>query len=229
MEEVAINNRYERKFFISDMSKHEIEKLIRLHPANFNEIFYQRYINSIYLDSYGMDSYHENVNGIANRKKVRIRWYGKLLGEIQSPTLEFKIKRGLVGFKKGYKMPPFCFSNDFNKVSLENLCDMAELPLDKRISLDSLRPVLVNRYKRKYFLSGCKRFRLTLDSEMSFGALGLFTTLETLQFTDYQNCIVEMKYFEKDADYAPEISNNFPYRMTRSSKYVTAVNLLGIL
>lgn len=44
-----------------------------------------------------MLAYQDNLIGISDRMKVRIRWYGALLGLIEEPVLELKIKRGFLG------------------------------------------------------------------------------------------------------------------------------------
>ena len=43
--------RYERKFFISQLTKFEVESMIRIHPAVFSEIYHKRFVNNIYFDT----------------------------------------------------------------------------------------------------------------------------------------------------------------------------------
>ncbi|RMF58476.1 MAG: VTC domain-containing protein, partial [Calditrichaeota bacterium] len=171
--------RYERKFIINEMSKKEVESLIKLHPAMFNEIYYERYVNSIYFDSPDMSNYFANVDGIYHRVKTRIRWYGSLIGEVQNPILEFKIKHGNVGTKRTYVLESFTYTKDKNvKVLLQELFQKSNLPLDLKFKLLTLSPVVLTRYKRKYYLSSDQRFRLTLDSEML--AFNIFSNKNTL-------------------------------------------------
>ena len=108
------NFRYERKFFISGLTKTEVEKIINFHPAMFFEIFQKRLVNNIYFDSSELNSYYDNINGDLNRIKTRIRWYGELFGEIEKPFLELKIKCGLLGKKLRFSLPPFKIGNHFN-------------------------------------------------------------------------------------------------------------------
>ena len=79
--------RYERKFLISSMTKHDVENLIRHNPRMFSEVFHKRCINNIYFDSPRLNNYFENVFGVMQRTKIRIRWYGELFGEIKQPIL----------------------------------------------------------------------------------------------------------------------------------------------
>ena len=89
--------RFERKFFISGLSRTELEMIIKLHPYNFSEIYQQRNINNIYYDNFDFQCYNDNVIGISNRIKARLRWYGNLFGEINHSKIELKIKKGLLG------------------------------------------------------------------------------------------------------------------------------------
>ena len=89
------NYRYERKSVISELTKNEIKALIKLHPAMFLESYPPRFVNNLYLDSVGMNNYFDNMAGLKERVKVRIRWYGRLFGSVEKPTLELKIKNGL--------------------------------------------------------------------------------------------------------------------------------------
>ena len=106
--------RYERKFFISEISSHDINYIIKQNPGMFSETYYKRCINNIYLDTLGLDNYFDNIHGDLRRTKTRIRWYGELFGHIAYPILEFKIKVGLVGRKLRYKLPSFKLDACFN-------------------------------------------------------------------------------------------------------------------
>ena len=68
--------RYERKYKVSDLHHHVILQTIRMHPAGLRKIYPDRQINNIYFDSTGLQCYHDNVDGIGERKKFRVRWYG---------------------------------------------------------------------------------------------------------------------------------------------------------
>ena len=44
----------------------------------FKEKFSPRLVNSIYFDTPVYHDVWDNINGFANRKKIRIRWYNKI-------------------------------------------------------------------------------------------------------------------------------------------------------
>ena len=106
MEKVASNNnfRYERKLIVPEELHSDIFNFIKTHPYRFKEIFNKRKINNIYFDTPEYYFYFCNLIGNQDRTKVRIRWYGNLYGNVE-PILEIKIKSGLVGTKKSFKLP----------------------------------------------------------------------------------------------------------------------------
>ena len=53
--------------------------------------FKDRKINSIYFDNYNNKCVLENLNGFANRFKLRMRWYNR---DDKNITFETKIKKG---------------------------------------------------------------------------------------------------------------------------------------
>jgi hypothetical protein len=80
--------------------------------------------------------------------------------------------------------------------------------------------MLLNRYKRKYFHSFDKAFRLTLDEEMKFyRILGRKSNLLFRRFDDIST-VLELKYKPEDDETARTITNAFSFRMTKSSKYL---------
>ena len=91
------NYRYERKFTVPNSFCYRIiEQFVKKNTALFREVFHVRQVNNIYFDTAKYNDYFDNVLGVSDRKKIRIRWYGDTFGEIRKPVLEFKIKKGIV-------------------------------------------------------------------------------------------------------------------------------------
>ena len=162
------NLRYERKFLCERFSLAQVLVMVRHHPALFREVFPPRTVNNIYLDSPGLRDYFAHVNGVANRAKTRIRWYGPLGGQIEKPALERKLKRGLVSGKLTYPLPPLAFHRGVSFSQMESALASEAVDRPLRAALQQLRPSLVNRYQRRYFLSADGRFRLTIDWDLQF-------------------------------------------------------------
>lgn len=212
--------RYERKY-TTELNNYEVEQYVKLNPASFSKIFEQRYINNVYLDTQRLDFFYDNVSGKDLRCKYRIRWYGDLFGNIEEPMLEIKIKQGNVGTKQSFLLQPFNFTNDFCFDDLNKTFAKSTIPANIQNILSNLKPVLVNRYLRKYFLDFSKNFRLTIDSEI-YSYPALFVNFSKYETQDLQT-IIELKYDEVLNDSASQISNYLPFRLTKNSKYTNGI------
>lgn len=225
---MSSNYRFERKFYISALNRYEIETLIKLHPSMFREIYYQRYVNNLYFDSLDMTNYYANVDGVTDRSKVRIRWYGELFGDIARPTLEIKIRKGLIGTKESFPLPRFSMNDGFSGDLIHEVIGSSAIPKLLKMKLSTLRYTLLNRYNRRYYESADKHYRLTIDTEMEFYKLNFQNNSFLNRSVDSANTILELKYnYNKDKD-ADRITNYFPFRMTKSSKYVSGLEQLRL-
>lgn len=221
------NGRFERKFFVEGLNRYEIETLVEMHPAIFSKAFPQRYVNNIYFDSIHLKSYFDNVHGVKNRLKIRIRWYGELFGHIQSPVLELKIKDGLMGWKDSYPLLPFSFDSNFSIEVLSKVFQESDIPDQLKFELMSLSPTLLNGYNRKYYLSIDGDFRITIDFDRAFYQIGPYNNSFCKKVYDDISIILELKYAYDQDQFADKISNAFPFRMTKSSKYVSGLDYLN--
>ena len=218
--------RYERKFLVSGLSKYEIESIVKNHPAIFMEAYPQRYVNNIYFDTNSMAYYFDNVEGLSERLKVRIRWYGNLFGFVEAPVLEFKIKKGLVGGKDTFPLNSFQLDEKHSQKVQQELFAESDLPDALVEYLKQLQFSLLNRYCRKYFESADRKFRITIDFDMEFYKLHPANNLFNEKIIDHSNTVVELKYSDKHDDLARSIASHFPFRVTKSSKYASGIERL---
>jgi SPX domain protein involved in polyphosphate accumulation len=230
MAKVANNNlnisdyRYERKFFITELSKYEVESIVKMNTAIFREIYYKRFVNNIYFDSFNYNNFRDNVEGATDRIKIRIRWYGDLFGHIKSPILEIKIKKGLLGKKISVPIKPFDLTRDTNISGILTINNLNEII---GIDFESLIPSLINRYSRTYSQSADKKFRITIDSEQSFYLVNKENNLFLDHHIDNNTVILELKYNKDSEKKVNYISSEFPFRVTKSSKYVNGIQQLS--
>ncbi len=217
--------RYERKFCISQLSRPEVEHLVRFHPAVFSEIYQERWVNNIYFDSLSLHNYFATIDGLAQRTKCRIRWYGELLGQIEKPVLEFKIKEGLVGTKKSFPLPPFRLGADFDCGTILAAFKQLELPASLRATLEGLEPTLLNRYSRKYYQSTDRHFRVTIDTALEYCRINNRGNTFLQRWGD-NDIIFELKYSRDRSAEVSDITRHLPFRMTKSSKYVNGIQHL---
>ena len=87
-----IIKRYERKWiFKNNNSLALINSLIRS-SLFFRFQYPSRKVNSIYFDTSDYISIRQNLDGVSNKKKIRIRWYGNQ-NIITKPVIEIKRKK----------------------------------------------------------------------------------------------------------------------------------------
>lgn len=219
-------SRFERKFAVVDMHYAEIIQQVRNNRSAFSPLHHPRHINNIYFDTNDLDFFADNVSGKGSRKKARIRWYGDLMGNISKPILEFKMREGMVGNKLSFALPPFVLDDNFSSVYIQNILRDSELPDWARTVMLMLKPALLNRYNRQYFISFDQKFRLTIDDELTYYSIsnGLNNFVEKQSSDDV---IVELKYNRiYDGKEAAYVTNDLPFRLTKSSKYVNGFELL---
>ena len=219
------NYRFERKFTIpNNFSSKEIEHQIKQNSALFREVFHQRQVNNIYLDTEGYNDYFDNVLGVSERKKIRVRWYGNTFGEIKKPVLEIKIKKGLVGDKWSYKLKPLIIDKNFTNSYMQSIFKKSEISLPILESQKMVTPTLLNSYSRTYYLSADNRFRITLDFDLLYHEIDKrFNNFDKKPVKD-KNKIVELKYGISDDNGAKEISTQFSFRLNKNSKYVNGID-----
>lgn len=216
--------RFERKFLVEGLLPQQAVGLIKRHPYMFFQPYPPRQINNFYLDTPEMDNYLDNVGGAPNRRKVRLRWYGPLFGPITASTLEFKIKRGLVGTKRSYPFGAFELHPDYDAGELRKSARHSTMPEEIKTVVLTQNIVLLNCYYRHYFATRDNRFRLTVDTDLTYYRVGRLANQFVHHQRDHRSIIVELKYDQQLDLEAQRISGFFPFRVTKSSKYVMGID-----
>jgi len=202
--------RYERKYRITNLNYEELVSVLGLQAYNFQIQFPDRQVNSIYYDDASFSNVQANLSGVSKRSKFRIRWYGSELKNIHKPILEKKIKENQLGFKEQVKLEDFELESELFKISqIDSLHDL------------ELYPVVSVHYHRSYFLSFHKKIRATIDRCIQFRQIENYTLSSLV--TEDNAIILEIKYDETDGHIADEVLNSIPFRITKNSKYVSAV------
>ncbi|MDP6539724.1 MAG: polyphosphate polymerase domain-containing protein [Planctomycetota bacterium] len=217
--------RYERKYHALGLDLSAVEALLRVHPAAFRRAYPPRWINNLYFDSPTLADYCAHVNGMANRRKVRVRWYGALdpdgAGRLPRPVLELKTRRGTVGTKPSFPLRPTTVEELLARGGALGAAVDSDVPLDVRELLARSVPALFNRYHRRYLLSADERFRLTIDTDLEFTAA---RPLGPRRHHRARGLIVlELKYAAADDPDAGLVASRFPFRLDKLSKYVHGI------
>ena len=220
--------RYERKFYSNDISILQVQNYFLTHPASFKIAYPDRYINNVYYDTNKFSIYRHGVEGDSNRVKVRIRWYGDLFNVNIAPTLELKRKFGHVGDKMKWKLSTF-MTTEAMLLAAQKVDSLIDSNGNDYSTLHTvlplLRPVLINRYERKYLISADQKYRVTIDQGMCY-----FTN--STNKSSFENpekisgVVVEVKYLPIDHDGVSIITNQIPIRLSKFSKYLNGVEAL---
>lgn len=217
------NWRYERKFVISDLCREEVEAIIKLHPAIFNENYPGRYVNNIYFDTINYKNYFDNEMGNNCRQKIRMRWYGEVRDVIENPVLELKFKLNYLGTKLSYMLNSVDIKNGFCSENIKHILKQSNIPHPFLVEIFNCDMKLFNRYKRKYYQSCDGAFRITIDTNMEYYKLEQNLSNLLNKVIDMKHVILELKYDAIHDDIAGNITSRFPFRMTKSSKYISGL------
>ena len=220
------NIRFERKFLFQNCHVQDIVQSVYRNSYGFQEIFHLRKVNNIYFDDSNYNFYKQNVEGVADRKKLRLRWYGEDTLHIENPTIEIKKKMGEAGDKDSFRLKGVSFD-----LSVQTPSDVHQLllsPTQKHLAvhevLKKLHPTLINTYERRYFLSFCGRYRITVDFNQAFYNPN-YTVLANSQ-RKINDIVLELKYAVADDNEARQVSQQIKTRLSKNSKYVNGINLL---
>ncbi len=225
--------RYELKLECETVHLDQVASWIRLHSAGFRETYAPRQVNSLYLDTLSFDSLNDHIDGVPERRKLRFRWYGPDLGSARG-QMELKNKRERVGWKiiQQVQRQIDFLRCDWGAIRQDILGGLGGGPEDKQQMLfqelvSSARPFVLTSYRRHYYASADGRVRLTVDDDLR-AYDQLLAARPNLSFRTLlpDLFIVELKSDVQHAAYLSDVLVEFPLRVHRHSKYVTAANSL---
>ena len=205
--------RVERKFSFGKSKENDLYHFLLLN--NFSKTFENRTVNSIYLDTNNFDNALDNINGVSDRKKLRIRWYNDDLNNL---SIELKKKNKFCVLKKITKIKP--------QISKENyiidLNDEFEKKYKQKL-FSNYKFILLISYTRKYLISNNKKIRATIDYDIVTKSINNHNINIKLPDT-----VLEFKFSPENEKYFREFFNkrNFNFRVQKFSKYIKAFSAL---
>ena len=204
---------------------HRVTQWVRNNRAGFRETYPERQVNNIYFDTFDYRAYQQNLSGVSRRAKVRFRWYGQT-DEPESGVLEVKHRRNRVGWKESYPVGALPLTGqrwlDIQRKVRDQLEAAGRLWFDTHP-----QPVLINRYRRRYFVSADGHVRLTLDWEQRvFDQRRRSTPNFERASNAAESLVVEFKFAPEDHQRASLAIQGIPLRQSRNSKYVVSVQFV---
>ena len=210
-------NRFERKWVYQNTDHLTLVSSLIRSNLLFNNQHPNRRVNSIYFDDKDYSSIIENLDGVSNKKKFRVRWYGKEY-ELLNPKLEIKIKRGFENKKNIYELNEIngLKFNDFKNLEL-----IKDIVNSKNKNKNIIYPILTTHYDRQYFISNNKKIRATVDYNLKSIYLKNLSQIEIVK--NYSStCILEVKYPTNLDRYVRENLSAITLRLSKNSKFINS-------
>lgn len=211
--------RFEKKWVFDSIDHNQL--FILLNRSNFSFInqFPDRQVNSIYFDDEHYTSINQNFDGISEKKKYRLRWYGDF-ENITNPTFEIKSKKGFEVSKKNFELAKIPNFNLFNYNDIEKI----ELLINDTFNFkNKLFPILTTHYLRSYFMSSNKLVRSTVDRNLK--SLLLYKNRNLNIIKEYKDIILEFKYDLNLDEYVRSNLGNISARFSKNSKFINAATI----
>ena len=209
-------NRFERKWiFKSNNYLVLINSLIRSNLF-FKKHHPKRRVNSIYFDTSNYASIRENLDGVSNKKKIRLRWYGNT-DRITNPILEIKSKKGFETKKENIKISEL---DNLIFRSLKNL-EIIQNKINERIKTKkTIYPILTTNYDREYYISYNDKIRATVDYNLKSRFLKNLTQMDIIKnFTKV--CILEARLrWPVDYSLTQTLKGQKFVNLSRRGKYI---------
>ena len=211
--------RYERKWVFHSIDHNQLFILLNRSNFLFMNQFSDRQVNSIYFDDENHTSIIQNIDGISEKKKYRLRWYGDFR-TITNPTFEIKSKKGFEVSKKNFDLPKMFPLNllDYNDI------EKIELLINNNFNFKyKLFPILTTHYLRSYFISSNKLVRSTVDRNLK--SLLLYKNRNLNIIKEYEDIILEFKYDLNLDEYVRSNLGNISSRLSKNSKFINAATI----
>jgi len=211
---IESNLRYERKWIFENCNYIDILNKALKSNFLFHLHFPKRFVNSLYFDDHNHTSVRDNLNGITNRTKFRIRWYGKNSFILDNPKLEIKIKKNFLNYKKIYQLKNLDKLNLKNISHVKLICGEVENILKKKL----LIATVTTHYERLYLISNNRKIRATIDHKLKGTNFNCY--FQNPIFKTCKDLIVEFKYKQEYDNYVRSNIQKISSRFSKSSKYV---------
>jgi VTC domain-containing protein len=205
--------RFEKKYVLNVQRVSDLRRSL-MASKSFRVDHESQTVNNLYFDSPGLAAVEENILGISNRLKYRIRWYGNTNININA-RFEIKRRKDIGNWKEGnysliLKNSPWDLEiNEFPDLSsFEQLDDIV------LANMKFMKPSLLNRYYREYYINR-NGDRLTIDRDIRY------RNCRNGIIKNDPNVVVELKYSAKKENNG--LIDFFNMTLSKNSKYVNGI------
>jgi len=251
--------RIEDKFILPKDKLNETKQIVESHiPAYSHDPGAEYTINrSIYFDSPDLTFLKQHLNGVGERRKIRIRTYypngehnGVYFMEVKSKdngdSTKTRVQLSELGYEYTMKHNQIKIDEDLylanEEVSKDEVTKHANI-INYLLTLNKCTPVVDIMYKR-YAFQEDEKFRVTMDQDIKWRPLRLIdlATIQDLRnqdlwddvqdyrdrFSNEKNFLLEVKYHNKYEPWFKMMVKGMGAEETGFSKYVWSLsNILG--
>jgi SPX domain protein involved in polyphosphate accumulation len=208
--------RFEFKYYVNKFENRNFIDYVKSNSKLF-KIYPSRIVNSIYYDTHDLKFVSENLSGASFRKKLRLRWYNN---NLNNANAEIKIKKNKMNAKVKVKIKSLSTINTIKYINDLNKNNYFKRMIYKYLPNETLHPKIRVTYHRDYYYF--KGLIITFDKNISFTRINGEKNLKKIN--DY---IMEIKFSSEKLDIYNQLKSDLPFRISRNSKYVTGMSLLG--
>ncbi|RLA84390.1 MAG: hypothetical protein DRG78_01605 [Epsilonproteobacteria bacterium] len=223
------DNRYEIKFILNESELVEAYYFLKM-IGSFSP-YPNRSINSLYFDTVDFQCVRDNLAGISQRHKVRLRWYDENNNNnFQHPVLEIKKRNARLGSKSKYIIPNITKKDILNQTA-NTISNNVFKYIQKNYEYDYLLneqyiPIICINYNREYYETS-DGLRITIDKNINFRNITFNNSITHYNPIPYNEYIMELKF---PIEMKNNVANKIRYlNLTpkRHSKYLTGMAKLG--
>ena len=211
--------RYEIKFVLNSVKLSDAMEW--LYTSTTAKMAYEnRIVNSIYFDDISFSSVRDNLTGVSQRNKFRLRWYENENNECLA--FEAKIKNGRLSRKEIY---PINLSKDnlmeFSVGDIASKC-IKDLEMNNVIFDDYMAPTLKVSYEREYYET-YNGIRITIDQHINFSDVYSHSMLAEEKPINYPYNVMELKFSPSMKKEVSKLIQSLHITPTRHSKYLVGM------
>lgn len=232
--------RLEYKFLVKnedlDSLRSKIMPFVKLDPFVNGESHSQYTVRSIYFDSSNFDFYHEKIDGIKIRKKLRIRSYDERTDN-SLVFLEIKNKYdNFIGKNRApieyYNLDKLLKTKSVDTYTLTNNGYANSVKDSEKffhhIIRNDLRPTILIVYEREAFFSKFdKELRITFDKNLRYFDRPQMKSLykdTDLEYALQNHFVLEIKFNNGYPRWMQDIVQEFQLRRQSVSKYTICID-----
>ncbi len=217
-------SREELKYYINSIEKRKLENdLDKLLISDVHNDIDGYKVRSLYFDSIDDTDFYDKVDGVENRKKIRLRIYTP-----NDTVAKLEIKRK---FNNNQVKSSVIISRDDAIKLIDCNYDVLlkydnnaarEIYYDMKLNL--LKPKVTIEYERKAYVHSMNHIRVTLDSNIrsSESQFNIFSDSLTLIPIDINTTILEVKYDGYLLNSINDILKKYNITRTSYSKYTSS-------